>query len=58
MEEVGDKEIQILNELFAKATEDPEFRNALLKDPSSILDEYGLSDETKKMMIEGLLNML
>ena len=54
MEEVSDKEIQILNEIFAKAAKDPEFRNMLLKEPNSVLDKYGLSEQAKKMILEGL----
>ena len=57
MEEVDNKEIQILNEIFTKAAKDPEFRNMLLKEPSSILDKYGLSDKTKRMILEGIRDM-
>jgi len=57
MEEVSDKEIQILNEIFTKAAKDPEFRNMLLKEPYSILDEYSLSEQAKKMILEGLRGM-
>ncbi len=57
MEEVNDREIQILNEIFAKATKDPEFRNMLLKEPSSVLDKYELSEETKQVILEGVRGM-
>ena len=57
MEEANDKEIQILNDIFAKAAKDPEFRNMLLKEPSSILDKYGLSDEIKRLILEGIRDM-
>jgi len=57
MEEINEKEIQIINEIFAKAAKDPEFRNMLLKEPSSVLDKYGLSDEIKNMVLEGLRGM-
>jgi len=57
MEEINEKEIQILNEIFAKAAKDPEFRNMLLKEPSSVLGKYGLSDQIKNMVLEGLRGM-
>ncbi len=54
MEEADEKAIQILNEIFAKAAKDPEFRNKLIKEPSSVLDKYELSDETKQMILEAI----
>ncbi len=55
MEDEGDeKAIQILNEIFAKAAKDPEFRDKLIKEPSSILDKYELSNETKQMILEAV----
>jgi hypothetical protein len=57
MEETNDKEVQIINEIFVKAVKDPEFRNMLLKEPSSILDKYSLSEQAKKMILEGLQGM-
>jgi len=56
-EKVREKEIEILNEIFARAASDPEFRNMLLREPSSVLDKYGLSEEIKKMILEGLRGM-
>ncbi len=57
MEEVNDREIQILNEIFAKAAQDPEFRKMLLKETSSVLDKYEISDETKQIILEGVRGM-
>ncbi len=56
-EEQKEKEIEMLNEIFARAASDPEFRNMLLREPSSVLDKYGLSEEIKKMILEGLRGM-
>jgi hypothetical protein len=54
MEEINEKQIQALNEIFAKAAKDPEFRNSLLKEPSSVLEKYELSGETKQMMLNAV----
>lgn len=54
MEEADEKATQILNEIFAKASKDPEFRNKLIKEPSSVLDKYELSNETKQMILEAV----
>lgn len=57
MEETNEKEIQTLNEIFAKAAKDPEFRNSLLKETSSILEKYELSSETKKLLLDAVRDM-
>ena len=57
MEESNEKEIQTLNEIFAKAAGDPEFRNSLLEEPSSVLEKYELSSETKKLLLDAVLDM-
>ncbi len=54
MEEADEKATQILNEIFAKAAKDPEFRNKLIKEPSSVLDKFELSNETKQMILEAV----
>lgn len=57
MEEISEKEIQALNEIFAKAAKDPEFRNMLLKETSSVLEKYELSLETKQLLLKTILEM-
>ena len=57
VEEINEKEIQILNEIFAKAAKEPEFRNMLLKEPSSVLEKYELSSETKQLLLKAILDM-
>ncbi len=57
MNEVNEKEVQILNEIFAKAAKDPEFRNSLLKEPMSVLEEYELSNETKDLILNAVRDM-
>ena len=57
MEEIKEKEVQALNEIFAKAAKDPEFRNMLLKESSSILEKYELSNETKQLLLKTIQDM-
>ncbi|MGH9877545.1 MAG: hypothetical protein ACRD5H_07890 [Nitrososphaerales archaeon] len=57
MEEIKEKEVQTLNEILAKAAKDPEFRNKLLNESSSVLEQYELSNETKQMLLESIRNL-
>lgn len=57
MEDFDEKTIQILNEIFVKATKDPEFRKALLAGPSSVLDKYELSSEAKQNILSAIKEM-
>lgn len=57
MEEINEKEVQTLNEIFAKAAKDPEFRNMLLKETSSALEKYELSDKTKQLLLKTIQDM-
>ncbi len=55
MEDGGDeKALQTLNEIFVKAAKDPEFRDKLIREPSSVLDKYELSNEIKQMILEAV----
>ncbi len=55
MEDGGyEKALQTLNEIFVKTAKDPEFRNKLIKEPSSVLDKYELSHEIKQMILEAV----
>jgi len=57
MEEINEKEVQVLNEIFARAAKDPEFRNMLLKETSSVLEKYELSSETKQLLLNTIQDM-
>ncbi len=54
MEEMNENEVQTLNEIFAKAAKDPEFRNKLLNESASVLGKYELSNETKQLLLEAV----
>ncbi len=57
MGETNEKEVQTLNEIFAKAAKDPEFRNRLLNESSSVLEKYELSNETKQLLLESIRSL-
>ncbi|MFQ5969062.1 MAG: hypothetical protein ACE5J2_01005 [Nitrososphaerales archaeon] len=58
MEEKGkEKEIEILNEIFAKAASDREFRNMLIHETSSVLERYPISSETKQILKKCISDM-
>lgn len=57
MEEMKEKEVQTLNEIFAKAAKDPEFRDKLLNESSSVLEQYELSNETKQLLVESIRSL-
>jgi len=57
MEKINEKEMRILNELFTKAAKEPEFRNMLLKETSSVLEKYELSSEIKQLLLKAVLDM-
>lgn len=56
-EKVKEKEIEILNEIFARAANDPEFRNMLINEPSSVLERYLISSETKRILKKCISDM-
>lgn len=57
MGEIKENEVQTLNEIFAKAAKDPEFRNKLLNESSSVLEKYELSNETKQLLLESIRSL-
>jgi len=57
MEDIKEKEVHTLNEIFAKAAKDPEFRNKLLNESASVLEKYELSNETKHLLLEAVRNI-
>ena len=54
----SEKEMDILNEIFVKASKDPQFRKELLDDPESVLDRYDLSSDAKRSIIDAIKGSL
>lgn len=55
---MNEKEIEVLNTIFSKAAENPEFRNKLFAEPAEILEEFELSDDAKHIIIDTIRGML
>jgi len=56
-EKMKEKDIEILDEIFAKAASDPEFRNMLINETSSVLERYLISTETKRILKKCISDM-
>jgi hypothetical protein len=44
------KEAEIISEILLRAASEPEFRNMLIKSPSSVLAQYDVSPEAKMII--------
>ncbi len=47
-------ESEIINEIFRKAAKDPIFRDKIISTPEVIVEQYNLSDITKKLIVRAL----
>ena len=55
--ELKEKEAEIISEILLKAASEPEFRNSLIRDPLTILEQYNISAQAK-MVIQRTINDL
>jgi hypothetical protein len=44
------KEAEIISEILLRAASEPEFRNVLIKNPSTVLEQYDVSPEAKMII--------
>jgi hypothetical protein len=51
---MNEKEIEVLNAIFAMAAKDPEFRNKLFIEPADILAKYEISDKAKRIITDAI----
>jgi hypothetical protein len=51
------KEAEIISEILLKAASEPEFRNMLIKNPSSILKQYDVSAEAKMIIQRSITDL-
>ncbi|MFB5600549.1 MAG: hypothetical protein ACE5SW_10015 [Nitrososphaeraceae archaeon] len=52
------KEAEIISEILLKAASEPEFRNVLIKDTSSILEKYDISNEAKHIIKKSITDLV
>ena len=51
------KEAEIISEILLKAASEPEFRNVLIKDSSSVLAKYDISNEAKYIIKKSIIDL-
>jgi hypothetical protein len=51
------KEAEIISEILLKAASEPEFRNALIRDPGVLLEQYDVSPEAKLIIRRSIIDL-
>ena len=57
MESRQNKEAEIISEILLKAASEPEFRNELIKDPGTVLEQYNVSPEAKLIIRRSIIDL-
>jgi hypothetical protein len=57
LESRQNKEAEIISEILLKAASEPEFRNELIKDPGSVLEQYNVSPEAKLIIRRSIIDL-
>lgn len=55
---MNEREAEILNRIFDMATKDPGFRNKLFTEPVVTLEQFEISDRTKRIVIDTIRGMM
>jgi len=51
------KDAEIISEILLRAASEPEFRNVLISNPSSVLEQYGVSAEAKMIIQHSIADL-
>jgi hypothetical protein len=51
------RDAEIISEILLKAASEPDFRNSLIKEPTSVLREYNLSEEAKAIIKTSIIDL-
>jgi hypothetical protein len=51
------RDAEIISEILLKAASEPEFRNSLIKEPTTVLRKYDLSDEAKAIIKTSIIDL-
>jgi hypothetical protein len=57
LESRQNKEAEIISEILLKAASEPEFRNELIKDPGTVLEQYDVSPEAKLIIRRSIIDL-
>jgi hypothetical protein len=52
------KDAQVISEILLRAASEPDFRNVLIKDPSTVLDQYDVSAEAKLIIRKSIMDLV
>ena len=51
------KDAEIISEILVKAASEAEFRNSLIKDPTTVLEKYNISNEAKYIIRKSIIDL-
>ena len=51
------KDAEIISEILLKAASEAEFRNSLIKDPTTVLEKYNISNEAKYIIRKSIIDL-
>lgn len=51
------KEAEIISEILLRAASEPEFRNVLIKNPATVLEQYKVSPEAKMIITRSITDL-
>ena len=51
------KEAEVISEILLRAASEPEFRNELIKDPGTVLEQYDVSPEAKLIIRRRIIDL-
>jgi hypothetical protein len=51
------RDAEIISEILLKAASEPEFRNSLIKEPTTVLQEYDISEEAKAIIKTSIIDL-
>jgi len=51
------REAEIISEILLKAASEPEFRNSLIHNPASVLEQYNVSPQAKTIIAKSISDL-
>jgi len=51
------KDAQIISDILLKAASEPEFRNVLIADPTTVIQKYSISAEAKSIIKKSIIDL-
>jgi len=51
------KEAEVISEILLRAASEPEFRNELIRNPGTVLEQYDVSPEAKLIIRRSIIDL-